>query len=291
MAEIKRSTVGDIKKEKLTPGVVKVSLPTKPSAPVHDINEYHFLIHGEKKIGKTTLAMQEEKVLLLTFDPLQKSLEVMQRHVPDWKHFDAYLKQLESKAANDDFPYRRVVIDGADLWFRHCQNYVCKKLVIDHPSEEEWGKGWDMLKETFINACDRLMALPCGTWFICHSQWREIQTRKKEKVEKLQPVLKASAEEILVGKVDGWFAYVYDGPYRVMVVRGDEVTGAGCRIDGHFLTAKDERQVHEVRMGKSPAEAYERLTTAFMNEQDYATMEEFREKRDAEKKGGAKKSK
>jgi hypothetical protein len=258
-----------------------LTLPETPDEPIHDINAYSFLFHGEKKIGKTTLLMEEPGVFLLTFDPKQKSLGIMQRYCPNWATFEGYLKLLESRRAN--YPYTRVVIDGIDIWYRACQNGVCKELGIKHPSEEGWGKAWDMLKERFANAVDRLLALPGGCWFISHSDWREIKTRSGEKVTKLVPLVKAGGEEILVGRVDGWFAYVYDGPERVLIIRGDESTGAGHRIRGHFETP-DGRQVVEVPMGNSETEAWANLQRAFRNEQPFITVAETR--KPAPPKGG-----
>jgi hypothetical protein len=249
------------------------TLPTKPDEPVHDINAYSFLFHGEKKIGKTTLLMEEPGTLLLTFDPKQKSLGIMQRYCPNWATFEEYLKLLESSRAS--YPYKRVVIDGIDIWYRSCQQKICKDLGISHPSEEGFGKAWDRLKETFATAVDRLLALPGGCWFISHSDWREIKTRDGSKITKLVPLVKAGGEEILVGRVDGWFAYVYDGPERWLIIRGDESTGAGHRIRGHFETP-DGRQVVEIPMGNNETEAWANLQAAFDNQQPFATSQEWR---------------
>lgn len=271
-------------KKKVGSSLPEVKLPLKASKAVHDLSAYHLLFHGEKKIGKTTLTTTEDDVFLLTFDPLQKSYEIKQRHCPDWKHFMAYLAALEEAAESGDYPYKRVVLDAADIWYRACQDWVEKKLAVPHVSDAEWGKGWDLLKQTFSRAVDRLLALPGGCWFVSHSAWVEIKTRRGEKVSKLQPNLKAAAEEILVGKIDGWFAYDYDGEERVLIIRGDESTGAGCRIRGHFLTPKG-RKVREIPMGNSEEEAFENLVKAFKNEQTFTTLEE-RDEKASKKKGG-----
>ena len=51
----------------------------------------------------------------------------------------------------------------------------------------------------------------------------------------------------------------------MLVVQGDERTGAGHRIEGHFRTTDDEPLV-EIPMGTSPQEAYANLESAFNNE-------------------------
>lgn len=248
-------------------------LPEEASVPTTDVNEFHFLIHGEKKIGKTTFCTVEGDVLLLTFDPLQKALAIKQAYCPDWATFEGYLKLLEARAKNGNYPYRRVVIDGADIWYRCCQTAVEKKLVVDHVSEEGWGRGWDMLKQQATSAVVRLMNLPGGCWFISHSVWREVETRDGRKIEKLLPLMKGGAEEILVGRVDGWFAYDYSGRDRILVVRGDESTGAGNRCKGRFMTP-DGRPVVEIPMGSSEEDGYRNFLSAFNNQQAFATVSE-----------------
>lgn len=273
---IQRSTVTTgVKPVPTKPLAPTLTLPTSPSEQVHDINAYSFLFHGEKKIGKTTLLLEEPGVLLLTFDPLAKSLSIMQRYCPNWATFEGYLKLLEGQVQNKNYQYKRVVIDGIDIWYRACQNGVCKELGIKHPSEEGWGKAWDMLKERFANAVDRLLALPGGCWFISHSDWREVKTRSGEKITKLVPLVKAGGEEILVGRVDGWFAYVYDGNERTLIIRGDESTGAGHRIRGHFETP-DGKPVVEIPMGDSETVAWQNLQHAFNNEQTFTTVREMK---------------
>lgn len=263
------------KNKKPLPQPIKVTLPTTVSAVSDELNDYSFIIHGEKKIGKTTLVTQQEGTFLLTFDPLQKSLSILQAHCPNWDTFEAYLKKLEEAAAAGTYPYKRITIDGADIWHRLCQEKACRTLGISHPSDEEWGKGWDAVNVLFNKAVDRVLALPGGVWFISHSEWREIQTRKTNvKVTKLVPLLKSKAEDVLVGKVDGWFAYTYDEKRRVLVVRGDERTGAGHRVRGHFVTT-DGRPVDEIYMGGSEEEAWANFDNAFHNRQEYATVDEL----------------
>lgn len=252
-----------------------LTLPLKPERSVAGLEDAYILIHGEKKIGKTTMAMVEPNTFLLTFDPLQKFLDnVMQRHVPDWKTFMGFLTLLEQAAAKKEYPYKRVVVDGVDIWIRVCQTFLERKLVVEHIGEDGlWGKGYDMLTYEFSRAVDRIMALPGGVWFISHSNWKEIETRGTRKIIKLLPLMKARAEEILVGRVDGWFAYDYWENRRVLVVRGDERTGAGNRMKGHFLTP-DGRKVVEVPMGDSEESAYANLQAAFANKQTFITIAE-----------------
>jgi hypothetical protein len=248
----------------------EIVLPTRVNKPSDDFTDYRFLIHGEKKIGKTTLANGGGQVLFLQNDPPQRAYAVMEIPITCWSESEEALRLLEKKAAKKDYPYRRVVVDGTDSWYKRCQKHVCQKLCIQHPQDEAYGKAWDEIRWTFTDAVDRLLRLPGGCWFLCHSAWKEVENRDGEKFNKLLPVLPRAAEEIINGKVDGWFAMDWIGDQRVLMVEGDERVGAGHRLDDpvlpHFRT-RDGKRVREVWMGISPKEGYANLLAAFQNEQ------------------------
>jgi len=242
----------------------KISLPTKKSKRSDELNDYLVLLHGEKKIGKTTLALQDEEAFLLTFDPPQKAIQGYQRHVASWVQFTKYIQLLLKKKNN--LPYTRIVIDGVDIAHRLCQEFVCAKRSIEHPKDDGYGAGWDALKSEFAKWFDKIMSLKCGVWFICHSKWSEVETRDGRKISKLIPLLKSSAEEMIVGKVDVWASYDYVGDERALIILGDERTGAGHRIDHRFRTPEGKR-VREIPMGNTAKEAHKNLMHAFNNKQ------------------------
>lgn len=235
------------------------------------------LIHGEKKIGKTTLASEGGRVLFFQCDPKQRSYRRLEVHLPDWATFLAGLKALEANfRSGNKLQYERVVLDGADTWYRLCMNYTCTKLGIEHPSDEDWGKGYDAVRQEFSKAVDRLLALPCGVWFIAHSHWKPIETRNsKRKIDKLVPLLGKMPEEVLNGKVDAWLAYDYSEEQRVLVIQGSEQIGAGHRLDQpgnpHFRHRETGEPLTEISMGSSAAEAYANLVAAFSNMYPIAT--------------------
>jgi len=257
-------------KRKRKEAKIKVVLPEEYTEPAANFNDYALLIHGEKKIGKTSLSLQGPgNVLLLECDPPQLAYRRKELQLPNWATFLAILERLEQEAGSDTpFPFDRVVLDGADIWYQRCLEYVCKQRVITHPEDEAYGKGWHGVRKEFTQAVDRLLRLPCGTWFLCHSSWKEVKLRKGGKVDKLLPRLSGQAEEILNGKVDGWFAYDYDGDNRILILQGDDMTGAGHRLDSsdapHFRNP-DKKPLRSIRMGTTASKAYENLEAAYNN--------------------------
>lgn len=277
MAKLKiartRGSVVSKKPKKKPKKQIKVSIPTKPSQVIVDIRRYSILLHGEKKIGKTTLFAQEKKAFFMQFDPLQLSLAIRQRHIPDWPHFLAYIDLLEGGDENVE----TAIVDGADIAYQHCFDWCCMKLAITHPHDEnDYGKSWKFIRSEFEKAVLRLLSLNekgIATRFICHSKWAEIKTRGGGKTEKLVTYLTSQAEEVLNGRIDIWAAYTYFDKKRILIIEGDEEIGAGHRVDGRFLTLEGEA-IKEIDMGRSAKQAYENLLEAFNNEQVYSVIEE-----------------
>lgn len=275
----------------------KIVLPTERSKPVRDPWKYAYLITGEKKVGKTTFAIEGEDTeeLVLQFDKPQLATEIREQVIKTWNESVKYIKALEERAEAGTFPYNRVVIDGVYEWYMMCQTATCKHFGIEHPSDEGFARGWHHLRDNFTDAVNRILRLQasaeCGAIFIAHAEWKEVPTRGGGKIEKLVPDLTGGCERVVNGKVDGWFVYTYDGDERVMVIRGDELTGAGHRIDGSFLTPGGE-QVREIPMGNSAAEGLDNFLKAFNNKQEFATIAEFRaERRKARTKAKAEQKK
>lgn len=277
MAKVLRSKVKRKKNRKATLLYVgddsNTDLPMEYEEPINDMDAFSFLIHGEKKVGKTTLALQtdskEDKVLTLQFDPAQRAYRRMEIVIRSYGQLKIVLKKLTKLAKSGRFPYKRIILDGAQQWYQLVEQAVCEKLVINTLNEGDWGEGYILTKKWFNEQVDRILDLPCGRWFLAHSSWKEVETHEAETVTKLLPVLDKRAEEILNGKVDAWFAYDYVGDRRVLFLQGNEKIGAGHRLDQegfeHFRTPKG-RPIQELDMGDSPREAYANLVSAFNNE-------------------------
>lgn len=272
-----------MKKRKHTNGF---QLPTEPSEAASSLDDFSVLLHGPKKIGKTQTAAQcdDGDVLFLNCDPPQKAYRLIQQQIPDWETFRECMRQLKLKVKKKKFPYARVVVDGADRWYQLCLRYTCKKLCINHPSDEDWGKGWEALKREFTEAVNFLLDLPCGAWFICHSDFREHETYDGKDVMQLSPTLPGQAEEVLSGLVDAWFAFDYvEHGKRIIILEGSERVNAGQRIDteqdNHFRCSRSGKKLKYVSAGSNPKEAYDNLVSAFENEYESERPKKKRKKK------------
>ena len=252
-----------VKATKRTTPRNKVRLATKLSVPADSLWDYSQLVYGEKKVGKTSLYAQVEGAQFLMTEPGGKSLAILQNTVRDWEDFKEYISQCIEA---DEVGAGPVVIDTADLAYKMCFDFMLKKLMIEHPHDEnDYGKSWGQIKDEFMRQVARLLRLQRGIVFTSHSREEETQTRAGRKFHRLQPTMPNQARDILEGVVDLWAYYGYRGKRRVLQLRGDEFVSAGCRMEGRFLYTNG-RQIIRLNMGNSAEEACENFMRAFDNE-------------------------
>lgn len=232
---------------------LSLALPTELSVPSSDLGEFTTLLYGREKIGKTSLAAQFEDAYLLMFEPGAKALSVFCSTIRTWKEMLGYVSLIEKSKR-----FKTIVIDPADIAFKVCQKYVCQKMAIEHPSDEDWGKGWNAVKDEFERIVLRLVNTGRGVIFISHETDREIKRRNGSSSHRIQPSLPKQARDILEPLVDIWMYYEYDSEgKRTLHVTGDDMISAGHRLRHRFVG------ISEIDMGSSPEEGYRNFVKAF----------------------------
>lgn len=185
---------------------------------------------------------------------------MFQRPVTSWEEVKRYVALIQK-----DRTFRTVVVDPVDNAYLYCTRYVCKEMGIDHPSDEEWGKGWSAVRGEFTEQITRLTNAGKGVVLLSHAVEREIKTRTGLKYDRIGPTMSGQAREVLEGIVDIWAYYTYDGNRRTLIIQGDDHIGAGHRLDHHFRYPSGKR-IQSIPMGTSSKEAYTNFVAAFHNQ-------------------------
>jgi len=228
-----------------------IKLPAKKSVIEKDLFKYVTLIYGREKIGKTSLAAQFPDAVFLMFEPGAKSLEIYRIDINSWTDFLDALKLLKE---SDRF--KTVVIDTVDLAFKYCADYICKKLCITHPADEDWGKAYGLIRDEFAKQLSILSKLDRGLILISHSEDREIK-RIKGELNQSRPTLATQGRRVVEPMVDIFGYYSYDDNQRYLQIRGSEEVSAGCRLTSNFVG------VDKIEMGRSAEEAFKNFISAF----------------------------
>lgn len=248
----------------------RIRLPTEPTEPGGSLDDFSIFLHGEYKIGKTMLANAQANTLFLQCDPPQTAYKRMEEPIPDWETSRAVLKELRRLVKGKrPFPYARVVVDGADIWYEHCFDYVCAGLGVKYPSDQNYGKDWKAIRKEFTSTVIELLSLPCSRWFISHSQWKKIEDRRGKERDVLSPRLPGTAEDILLGRCDVVMCYDYDEKGRVIRLQESGNCIAGHRLDSaenpHFRHSKTGAPLDRIRVEGTAKLAHARLFAAFEN--------------------------
>ncbi len=172
-------------------------LPKEKTLKSKKLEDYSILLYGPPKIGKSTFASRFDKLLFLATDPGLKHLDVYQTPIPNWVTFKSVVKELQKKPNK----FNNIAIDTVDILYKHCSNYVCSKFNFEHPSDEEWGKGYELIQNEFAKWVLKLTYLPGGIIFISHSQDKDVRTRV-QRINKIMPTIPGSCRKIIIPLVD-----------------------------------------------------------------------------------------
>jgi hypothetical protein len=199
------------------------------------------------------------KAMFLFCEPGGKALSVYGRAVKNWKELKGYVRLICK-----DKTFENVVVDTADYAYEYCSDYVCKKMGIDHPSDEAWGKGWKAVKAEIAGEVNRLLHSGKGVIFISHSRDEEVKKSDGDTYNKTASTLPGQAKDLLEGLVDIWAYYTYHREERVLIIRGDDYVDAGHRVEGRF-NYPDGTPIKRIPMGSTKEEAYKNFVSAFEN--------------------------
>ena len=151
-------------------------LPVERSKRITDLSQQVILIYGRAKIGKSTLCSQFEEPLFLATEPGLNHLEVFKVNINSWEKF----LEACSDLAGGKHKFKTIIIDTIDNLVVFCQDYVCKKNGINHPSELPHGKGWSMVTSELRRALVKIAQLPYGLVMVSHSELVEVETKTRK---------------------------------------------------------------------------------------------------------------
>lgn len=234
-------------------------LAHKRQTPSSLLFDYSILLYGAKKIGKSSLTAQFPNCAQLMCEPGGKAISGYVENCPSWRMF-----KKKARAAREDPFFKTIAIDTADECYRLCSSHVMDTLGISHPSEEDFGKGWEAIKQEFVNVLNPLLHCGKGIIFVSHDTERELRTRSGKRYTVIQTTMAKQPASFLEGVVDIWCYAHYEGTDRMLTLVGDEEISAGHRLSHHFRYT-DGTPITEIAMGSNPKEGYENFVAAFEN--------------------------
>jgi len=240
------------------PGEHEFTIP--PTTP----EGYALYLYGAEKCGKTSLSMEFEDTFHLFYEPSGKDYRLKARQPDSWVETLGYIDLLiqEKKAGRERF--KNVAFDVVDLCLDQCLEHVGKNQGWSYPPQNDFGKGWNAIKEEFRSAIYRL-SRHYGTIFLSHAAEREIERADGSSYSMMRPTIMATGHKVLAKFCD-LTGYIYIDPQnkRKMRIIPDMHVEAGNRFANHFRYP-DGTAISDIEMGKTSKEAYTNFMAAFNN--------------------------
>ena len=207
-------------------------LALQPHKVSRDLSGYITYIYGAPKCGKTTLAVQMEKALLVAFEPGYHALPgVMAQDVTSWAEMKQLYRQLKDPRVQE--MYRCVIIDTIDIAADRCKKYICNQNGIEDLGDLGYGKGWTKFKDEFNEVFRGLTQLGYAVFFIGHDKPESIDNPDGTKTLKIHPTLSNSTKTVIAGMADiyGYAHQKAADEMSVLTLRdASGIIECGCRF-------------------------------------------------------------
>jgi hypothetical protein len=176
-------------------------LNLQPSVISRDLKGKFVCIYSIPKAGKTSLACQFPKNLLLGFEHGWNAISgAMAVDITKWSDFKLYLRQLEKAELKDKF--NTITIDTVGLAWEMCEQYICTQNGVQKIADIPSGGGYTACKKEFESCLRKITQLGYGLVIIAHSEKRVEKRSDDSEVEILGPAIPKRAYDIVNQLVD-----------------------------------------------------------------------------------------
>lgn len=176
-------------------------LNIEPSVISKDLRGKFICIYSLPKVGKTSLACQFPKNLLLGFEHGWNAISgAMAIDIKKWVDFKQVLRQLEKPEAQEKF--NTITIDTVGIAWDLCVQYICTQNGVQSIGDIPWGGGYAAAKKEFENCLRKITQLGYGLVIIAHVDKRIEKRADDSEVEILGPAIPKRAYDVVNQLVD-----------------------------------------------------------------------------------------
>ena len=249
----------------------------QPTTISRDLKGKFVCIYSLPKVGKTSMACQFPKNLLLAFEKGYNAIAgVKPIDITKWSDLKLVLRQLEKPEAR--LLYDTVTIDTVGIAWEMCEQFVCAQNGVQKIADIPWGGGYSACKKEFESCLRKITQLGYGLVIIAHVDKRTEKRADDSEVEILGPAIPKRAYEIVNQLVDiiGYIDVTWDeegNSERWLYTRKTPTVMAGSRFK--YLAPKIKFGYQELVDAISDAiDQSEKLDGAMVVETSELIMEE-----------------
>lgn len=169
-----------------------------------------FFIYGGAKTGKTSVASQFSKPLLLAFEPGYNLIDGIKAvNVSSWIDMKNYAKQLKKEEVRA--LYDTIIIDTAPLMWGLAERFVKTQKDIEDLTDLGFGKGYRAVKDEFQDVISSLGQMGYTLIFISHAEKKDYVDTMGVSHSGITPALDKRPKEIISGLVDVYMFICEEG--------------------------------------------------------------------------------
>lgn len=173
----------------------------KPTVISRDLKGKYVLIYSLPKVGKTTLACQFPKNLLLAFEHGYNAISgAMVQDITRWSDLKQVLRQLKKPEAKE--LYNTITIDTLSIAWDFCEQYICQQNGVQSIGDIPWGAGYAAAKKEFENCLREITQEGYGLVLIAHSEVKYESGPNDTEIETVRPALNKRAYDVANRLVD-----------------------------------------------------------------------------------------
>lgn len=209
-------------------------LSLQPHKVSRDLTGYITYIYGSAKTGKTTLASQAGKALILAFERGYNALPgVYAQDIISWGDVRAVVRELKKPEVKEMF--QTIVFDTIDIAGGLCEKYICAQNNVDKIGEIPYGQGWNLMKKEFEDVVRTITQLGYAVFFISHDKDKEFKRKDGTSYHQIVPSCPNTFNEIAKNLVDIYaYAEKYEdngqGKVRLVIRSTDNSIDCGSRF-------------------------------------------------------------
>ncbi len=176
-----------------------MNLPTEKTKPETSFLKFNTLLYGLPKTGKTTFAStinDGKNVLFAATEKGYPHLSVFAVDIGSWVMFEDMCKSLKGS------PYKVIVIDTIDILHRYCSQHVCKRNGWSDPSDGDYGKGFNTVRDEFMRVVNGLHLSGYSLVFISHAKTKPAKLPNGADITKMGTSMSDSVEVLVAGLAD-----------------------------------------------------------------------------------------
>lgn len=205
-----------------------------------DLTGYITYIYGPPKCGKTTLASQMPKPLLLAFERGYNAIPgIIAQDITSWSELKQVVRQLKKEENKERFT--TVCVDTVDLASILCDKYTCNQNGVDKINDIPYGGGWTLLKKEFEGVFREITQLGYAVYFIAHSKEGTFKREDGTEYNLIRPSVSNTYNNIIENMAD-LIGYMHpvteDGETTVKITFRSQDSSIQC--GGRFKYIADE---------------------------------------------------